>query len=576
MVPASYKCVNTWYTAQADSFLQQVLALQKIHLTKTNRPIFQKKFVKLRRAFKKMETLVSYFDRPVYLGINNRIKPEVELEKGTFEFITEPHGLQVIESLLADDSTFAASRKEMAREIDLSLSTARFLKTYHFTKPYTDTGFFNAIKDEMVRVASLGISGFDKPVLKDAIPETAIVLNGIRELLGIFRKATPGLPELENITFRVNKALQFIRSTTRDFDNFDRLGFTRNYLQPIFSLADKICKQGLLNNETAPVYTSFFQKSYIDQLYHQTKTYPAEIVALGKSLFESNALSANGELRCTSCHKPALDFADTVQRNTGLTFHDTVSRNTPTLLNATYHLRFQLDGHALFMQDQFKEVLTSHLEMGNISESELVKRLQNDLGFQASFQQVFHVSKNNITYMQALDALEAFVRSLVSLDSPFDRYMTYQTNILPPSIKRGYNLFMGAGKCGTCHFMPVFNGVMPPYANRDDNEVIGVLRDDDFDNPVLDKDEGLFATTRLDLHRHSFKVPSVRNLAKTAPYMHNGSLKNLNDLLIFYNVGGGGGWGFGLDVPNQSLDREPIRLNDKERKDLEAFLRSLN
>ncbi|MES2774798.1 MAG: cytochrome c peroxidase [Bacteroidota bacterium] len=572
----TFKPINTWYTAQADSFLLQLLVLQKLHVAKSGLPVFQKQFVKSRRAFKKMEMLISYFDARLYLGINSRVKQEVELSKGTYEYVAEPRGLQVMETYLEDDSTFKASRPAMESEINLAVSTARFLKVHHFTKPYTDTGFFNAATDEMIRIAALGITGFDKPVLEDAIPETTASLNGVLELVAIYQKANLTIPDLKKLEVQLILARQFIRNTTTNFDSFDRLAFIRNHLQPIFSLADKIVKQDLLQSSTTPVFQSFFQEDYIDQLYHQTSNYPSAVVTLGKALFESNALSANGQLSCTSCHKPGLDFADTVQRNTGLHSTDTVTRNTPSLLNAKYHLRFQMDGHALFMQDQFREVLGSHIEMGNISDIDLVKNIQADTDLAAQFLLSYGVPKDSISYSMTLDALEAFIRSLSGLRSRFDQYMTYQTKTITTSVKRGFNLFMGAGKCGTCHFMPVFNGVMPPYANKEDNEVIGVLKDDDFDNPILDKDEGLFAVTKMELHRNSFKVPTVRHLKKTAPYMHNGSLKNLDDLLIFYNVGGGGGWGFGLDVPNQTLDREPIRLNEKERNDLKAFLLSLD
>ena len=576
MEPAIYPPLHKWYTAQADSFLLQLLVLQKIQGYKYKPSVFEKQFIKVRHAFKKMEPLISYFDAIIYLGINSRVKEEIELSKGTYEYVAQPHGLQVMESFLADDSTFKASSKAVDNEINLAISTARFLKTYHFNKPCTDTGFFNAIKAATIRIAALGITGFDKPILKNAIGETATVLTGLQELVLLYQNVYPGIVNLTKLSLQITLAKQFISNTTNNFDDFNRLTFIRKYLQPVFALADKIGKQDVLKKMDAPLYSSFFQKGYIDQLYHQTKTYPAEMVALGKSLFESNSLSANEQISCATCHNPELNFADTVQRNTGFSFVDTAARNTPTLFNTTYHIRFQRDGHVLFIQDQFKEVLSSRVEMGSLNEKRLMEKIRANDVLQQEFKAVFGVSKDNITYQLTLDALEAFVRSLTSLHSPFDQYMTYETKLISPSVKRGFNLFMGEGKCGTCHFMPVFNGVMPPYANKEDNEVIGVLEMDDFDEPVLSKDMGLFTHTKLDLHRNSFKVPTVRNLKKTAPYMHNGSLKNLNDLLIFYNVGGGGGLGFGLHVPNQSLNREPIRLNEDERKDLEAFLLSLD
>lgn len=568
-----YKLVDKWYTAQTDYFLQQLNILQKLN-SSSKLYTFKKQFINTRFAFKKMEVLVSYFDVHAYQNLNSRVKPEVELEKGTYEYIQAPHGLQVIETFLKDDSTYEANRISIDNEIQMAINTAKFLKTYHFIKPYSDALFFNAIKDEMIRIAALGITGFDKPVLKNTIPECNIALDGIKDLVYIFAKSNAKNDIYKEILLELTQSISFIEKTSQDFDDFDRLTFIRNYLQPIFSAADKILKHDDQHPVSSPVFTSFFQQPYIDQLYHQTKVYPAEMINLGKFLFENPILSGNGQLSCANCHHPELNFADTLQFNTGFSVHDTTTRNTPTLLNIKYHLLFQRDGHALFMQDQFREVLLSHIEMGNDSENELIKRIKTDSSLVRLFQKIFNITSYNINFQMVLDPLEAYLRSLTSLNSPFDRYMTYQKKTISPEIKNGFNLFMGTAKCGTCHFMPVFNGVAPPYSNREENEIIGVLKNDDFDNPVLDKDSGLYNTTKFDLHVNAFKVPSVRNLKKTFPYMHNGSLKNIDDLLIFYNVGGG--LGMGANVPNQTLDKEPLRLNKKERADIKAFLLSLN
>ena len=229
----------------------------------------------------------------------------------------------------------------------------------------------------------------------------------------------------------------------------------------------------------------------------------------------------------------------------------------------------------LFLQDQFREVIFSHTEMGNMDEKTLLRRINKDEKLKKELIHIFTSAKDSLTVEMPLKALEAFVHSLVNTQSLFDRYMTGDTGQVAPAISRGFNLFMGAAKCGTCHFMPAFNGVQPPFFRKEENEIIGVLRNNDFDRPVLDTDFGLFTFTHNDLHRASFKVPSVRHLAKTFPYMHNGSLKNLDQVLLFYNLGGGGGWMMGGEVPGQTLDREPLKLDKEQRDDIKAFLLSL-
>ena len=560
--------LDDWYRNAADSFLQQVLLLQQIHQRGGSFKQFKSQFIKTRHAFKKMEVLVSYFDAPTYLSLNSQLKPEVELEVSGFEFIQEPHGLQVLEALLERKKNFTAGASTITYEVNRIISTAGFLKTYHFQKPFTDTGFAKALQQEIVRITALGITGFDKPVLTDAIAETATALRGMDAALMAYASGSAFKDDIQNLQVKLEKCGQFITNTYRSFDQFDRLTFVRNYLQPVFAAASQMISKTDKNITDAPV--SVFITSYIDELYHQPQKGTPELVKLGKALFETPLLSANTMISCSSCHKQDLAFADTLQRNTGFTFSDTLTRNTPTLLNVKYHIRFQRDGHLLSMKDQFKEVLNSHLEMGNISESSLLERVKMIGEFSEQIQRVFKVPEDGILYNMVLDALEAFMRSLISLNSDFDRYMT-RTGDISPAVKNGFNLFMGKAKCGTCHFAPVFNGTIPPYCNKEDNEVIGITTSNNFKRPLPDKDSGLAQFTRLPMHNQSFKTPGVRNLLKTFPYMHNGSLQTLDDVLNFYNGGGAR-----INIPHQTMDKTPLNLNKKELQDLKAFLTALN
>jgi cytochrome c peroxidase len=138
--------------------------------------------------------------------------------------------------------------------------------------------------------------------------------------------------------------------------------------------------------------------------------------------------------------------------------------------------------------------------------------------------------------------------------------------------RKGFNLFMGKARCGTCHYMPLFNGNFPPMYNRIEGEVIGVPAARGV--AVIDGDPGQFAIVPAPFLQHAFKTSTVRNAARTAPYMHNGVFENLIQVVDFYNDGGGAGEG--AAVPNQTLPADSLRLDTTEEKALIKFIQSLN
>jgi cytochrome c peroxidase len=137
----------------------------------------------------------------------------------------------------------------------------------------------------------------------------------------------------------------------------------------------------------------------------------------------------------------------------------------------------------------------------------------------------------------------------------------------------GFNLFMGKGKCATCHFMPLFNGSVPPQYFETESEVLGVPAKADTINAVVDSDAGKFNTYNRALHKFAFKTPTLRNAALTAPYMHNGVFKTLEEVIDFYNRGGGAG--IGAVVSNQTLPVDKLNLSRKEQQQIIAFIHTL-
>jgi cytochrome c peroxidase len=145
--------------------------------------------------------------------------------------------------------------------------------------------------------------------------------------------------------------------------------------------------------------------------------------------------------------------------------------------------------------------------------------------------------------------------------------------VIDPAVKRGFNLFMGKAQCGTCHFAPTFFGNVPPFYGTSESEVLGVPKVWDTLNPVLDADIGRYKFMEFPDFMHAFKTSTVRNAELTKPYMHNGGFKSLEDVVDFYDRGGGAG--MGLDVPNQTLPDKKLNLTAAEKKDIVAFMKAL-
>jgi cytochrome c peroxidase len=139
--------------------------------------------------------------------------------------------------------------------------------------------------------------------------------------------------------------------------------------------------------------------------------------------------------------------------------------------------------------------------------------------------------------------------------------------------REGFQLFITKGHCASCHFLPLFSGTVPPEYKVSEWEVLGVPDVNDRAKAKLDTDPGRGGVHKTSLYRHAFKTPGLRNVALTAPYMHNGVFNSLDEVMNFYNAGGGKGWG--LDVPNQSLSSEPLHLSNEEIKKIISFLHAL-
>jgi len=281
---------------------------------------------------------------------------------------------------------------------------------------------------------------------------------------------------------------------------------------------------------------------------------PGSKAELGKLLFFDPILSKDSTISCASCHKPAYAFADTSATSIGVAGAKGV-RNTPTAMNVALHQSFFWDGRAKSLEEQALAPIENPAEM-NLPVKAALLRLQKNKNYDSWFKKIFD---SGPTPASLAESLAAFERELETSESPFDDWkFSDNPGAVSEAAKRGFNLFNTKGKCIQCHFGADLT------ANEFRN--IGL-----FNGKELN-DSGRMVITGKSEDLGKFKTPSLRNIAITPPYMHNGKFKTLAAVIDFYNEPD--------KVVNNSINRDsllakPFGLTPGEKSDLEAFLNSL-
>jgi cytochrome c peroxidase len=276
----------------------------------------------------------------------------------------------------------------------------------------------------------------------------------------------------------------------------------------------------------------------------------AERVALGKQLFFDPRLSGSSFLSCATCHNPSMGWSDGLATGLGHEFKR-LGRATPTILNAVYQPLLMWDGRKPNLEEQALGPIESAGEM-NMPLDALEKRLQGITGYKPLFESAY--PGEGITRVTVGKALASFERTVVSTESPFDRWRQGQSKAISDSAKRGFEVFNGKGNCAKCH--QGFNFSDNGFHN------IGVKSLTDVE------DEGRFAHRKIKILKGAFKTPTLRDVALTGPYMHNGVYQTLEEVVEHYDRGG--------DVKtNLSPNMQPLGLTAEEKRDLVAFMLSL-
>lgn len=277
--------------------------------------------------------------------------------------------------------------------------------------------------------------------------------------------------------------------------------------------------------------------------YPENNAYSPAKAELGKMLFFDPRLSGSNIMSCATCHNPSLGWADGLPlgkgHNMGL-----LGRNVPTVINSAYNKTQFWDGRSATLEDQAKGPILSLGEMHQ-DEAELMDELNAIPGYVRAFSRVFD---DGISFDNVAKAIAVYERQIVSNDSAFDRFQHGETSAMSAAAQRGWDLYRGKALCSSCHNGPNFT----------DNRF--------HDIGVNDGDEGRIAVTGKKRDRFKFKTPTLRDVSRTAPYLHNGQEATLTEVMAFYNRGG--------DRAGNEL--KALGLSDGEMADVVAFMRALD
>jgi cytochrome c peroxidase len=560
--------------AQIDSFTVLADRFHAAVQQHAGPPALRQLFLQTRLAYKKLEWAVEYFNPAVARLVNGEPVQEAEpvIDADPSQSygpgrvrIVQPEGLQMIEGILYPQYDTGRTSELLERLTRLQVNIAR--SRLYFTHIDMLRGqVFDAARLEVYRIMILGIGGFDAQLSLNCLYEAATALEGVQAAM-----------EHYDSDVRFQAAITYLRRNVT-FNNFNRAVFIRVYGNPISAGLLRLEEQlhvpairynRLLRQDAA---TIFDKDAFDADAYAPGPEYlsTAQKIALGKRLFSDPILSGTGTRNCASCHRPEHAFADGLTRNTVIGRQDLLDRNTPTLLNAALQPAQFYDLRVNTLEDQVWDVVHNEREMQSSAQL-AVGKLRQDSVYRRLFAEAFS-SPSTIDTFQLMNALAAYVRSLVRLNSRFDDYMQGDSAAMNTQEVLGFNLFMGKARCGTCHFMPLFNGVFPPQYDREETEVIGVPGTTP--GKSIDLDRGRAAILAAPFLEHSFKVTTVRNARLTAPYMHNGVFGTLDEVLDFYDAGGGAGSGWPVD--NQTLAKDSLHLTIGEKKAIIAFIGSLD
>ncbi len=325
-------------------------------------------------------------------------------------------------------------------------------------------------------------------------------------------------------------------------------------------------------------YTLKLPPGVLEPIIPEDNALSEEKVGLGKTLYFDKRLSLDNTISCATCHDPRLGFADGKKVAEGIQ-QKKGARNSPTTLNTAFFETQFWDGRASSLEEQAKGPLVNPVEMGMPSHDALVTKLRKIPEYRRGFQEVFETEDFTIDHVAK--AIASFERTLNTFNSPFDRFIGGDKGAISPSAQRGWGLFQGKARCITCH---EFNTASPFFTDNKFHNIGVAMKAVNFEalarRAAVETDVaklarepgaaelGRYLVTKQPKEIGAFKTSGLREIARTAPYMHDGSEPTLESVIEFYDKGG---------VPNPNLDggMRPLGLIEEEEKDLVEFLKAL-
>ncbi len=566
--------------AYADEFEKAAIELETIagafKFNKAGLKELQTAVLSTRLAYKKAECLLAYY-YPEYIEEHINGAPVLHIERNDSRAIVkEPEGLQVLDELVTGDAD--AEKVKIASLAQLLKTHCRTLLAGFKQQPVKENEWIDAMRLQLIRIFSKGITGFDTPGSLNALPEAVSSLTAVRTMSAALLKEMNKEKGGGKIIRLLNEAITFLQPPG-SFDDLDRLTFLKQYINPLYAELLQLAPKTAIaadawNKASRNIFAADFLNPYF---YTGLKEQEDNDVlrALGKKLFYDPLLSSNNQISCATCHDPAKAFADGRAKSLSNVQDHTVQRNAPTLLNAVYARRYFYDMRAFTLEQQAEHVIFNQLEF-NTAYGAILQKLNSNEQYRGLFKKSFGGS--SINRDQFSKALASYVLSLRALNSTFDKYVRNEIKTIDAEVQQGFNLFMGKAQCGTCHFAPTFSGLVPPLYTENESEVLGVPEGPEAPVKKADADSGRLGnkiySEQAWIYERSFKTVTVRNAGLTAPYFHNGSYKTLEQVVDFYD--NGGGVGMGLKIKNQTLGADSLHLTDREKRSLVAFIQSLN
>jgi cytochrome c peroxidase len=557
----------------------------------------EKKYEELAYYFKRAANFFIYFEPDQYYrDLSGPFHFQKNNQKGFFVGIPDAW---LFEGPIGNepDSTLL---KEYSRDDSLSQiafirqAAATYRKVFvqyrdsHHLETMSPTVLFDALRLEMFRISTIDLANSDFIIDDAALPS----LNGsLDSWLTFTGELVEALPDGEN-GFRAQWAalrsgIGSYLANNRNYGSFDRMYFLRDCLIPVSRFLNNLQlalqvpfleKRSAIRSDAKDIYNKdVFNTDYFAP--DKGGYYTREKAELGELLFFDPILSGNNKRACASCHKPALGFTDARPRSISFSLQQ-LPRNSPTVINSGLQKNEFWDLRANSLEDQLDSVINNKEELHS-SFAVLIDRLNSSPEYVRLFHNAFPETRTTgINRGAVKNAIAVYERTLTGLNSRFDRYIQGDTSVLDPQEVSGFNLFMGKAKCGVCHMAPLFNGSLPPFYDITDHHSLGIPVRDTMDKYVVDPDLGLMKTNGDSFARFSFKVPTLRNIALTAPYMHNGVYKTLEQVVDFYDRAAGNQFSKDMrpdmtGLPFFTILPIELHLTTVEKKDLVAFLKTL-